>query len=298
MATKKSSKSSKTAHVLNVLSGPNPEAVSQDTAAQETVTEKSSTPPQQVQSVAVSEVESVAFQESKPASIEVESKQDEALADAIREGLERDLEQDAGQEDEADLPQEEESIPQQEVEESPSPSEESSLELEPTSEVEELTPEVQETVVVEAAKQAPQEEEMQPVATENAPADAPVMEESQPVVDAFAEAPAMEEMLLELETTVGSGDNISYVNVMQALVEEQAPRYLKMLSVCPCARCTADVKALALTNLPAKYIVMEKGEVIPTLTVYEKRYSQILTAQLIKACETILHHPRHVEKKP
>ena len=38
---------------------------------------------------------------------------------------------------------------------------------------------------------------------------------------------------------------------MLGLVEEKAERYVKMFGLCPCPRCVADVKALALTRLPA-----------------------------------------------
>ncbi len=93
--------------------------------------------------------------------------------------------------------------------------------------------------------------------------------------------------------TLDSDATIGYVNVMQALVEEKVPKYLKMFELCTCDRCTADVKALTLTNLPAKYAVMEKGNVIPMLTVYEGRYNQTLIAQILKACDVVMKNPRH-----
>ncbi len=84
-----------------------------------------------------------------------------------------------------------------------------------------------------------------------------------------------------------------YVNVMQQLVEEQAMRYIRMFGVCDCPRCVIDVKALALTNLPPKYVVMRRGEMVPMLTVYEKRFSTAVTAQLIQACKKVMEFPRH-----
>ncbi len=54
----------------------------------------------------------------------------------------------------------------------------------------------------------------------------------------------------------GLPDGAEWVNVMLGLVEEKAERYVKMFGLCPCPRGVADVKALALTRLPAKYVVL------------------------------------------
>lgn len=87
--------------------------------------------------------------------------------------------------------------------------------------------------------------------------------------------------------------DISYVNVMQALVEEKADKYIKMFGLCDCPRCVTDVKALALNNLPPKYVVMPQGEVIPRISVYEGRYSAAVTMQILRACKTVMENPRH-----
>ena len=87
--------------------------------------------------------------------------------------------------------------------------------------------------------------------------------------------------------------NPGYINVMQVLVEEQAPRYVKMFGLCDCERCMEDVKALTLNNLPSKYVVLEPGDRIPRLTVYEGRYASDITAQLLQACKLVMEHPHH-----
>lgn len=88
-------------------------------------------------------------------------------------------------------------------------------------------------------------------------------------------------------------ENVDYINVVQALVEEKAPKYMDMLGVCHFPRCIADVKALALSNLPPKYIVVPKSQSSPMLTVYESKYSAAITVQLLAACKTVIEHPRH-----
>lgn len=87
--------------------------------------------------------------------------------------------------------------------------------------------------------------------------------------------------------------SLGYVNVMQVLVEEKAPKYMKMFGICTCPKCAEDVKALALNHLPPKYVVMSSGERIPKLTFYEGQYSSDVTAQLLKACTIVMQTPHH-----
>ena len=87
--------------------------------------------------------------------------------------------------------------------------------------------------------------------------------------------------------------NPGYINVMQVLVEEKAPKYVKMFGLCTCERCMEDVKALTLNNLPSKYVVLEPGDRIPRLTVYEGRFASDITAQMLKACKMVMSHPHH-----
>lgn len=84
-----------------------------------------------------------------------------------------------------------------------------------------------------------------------------------------------------------------YFNVIQAIVEERALNYMQMLDMCQCPRCQADVKALALSNLTPKYIVMERSQFTPMLSVYEGKYGAAITAQLISSCLVVKEHPRH-----
>ena len=85
----------------------------------------------------------------------------------------------------------------------------------------------------------------------------------------------------------------AYINVMQALVEEKAFHYMEMFGVCTCPRCQIDVKALTLSKLPSKYVVMKKKDMIPMLTVYEGRYSAAIFSQLTHSCKAVMDHPHH-----
>ena len=92
-------------------------------------------------------------------------------------------------------------------------------------------------------------------------------------------------------------EDVSYVNIMEALVEEKAPQYIKKFGLCSCKHCEVDVKALTLTNLVPKYVVLSKMDRIPMLTVYEGRYNSTIFAQLTRACKTVMDHPHHNRDK-
>ena len=88
-------------------------------------------------------------------------------------------------------------------------------------------------------------------------------------------------------------DELVVVNVMESLVAEKAPRYIKMFGLCSCERCAADVRALTLTNLQPSYIVRRRTEAHAMLTVYESRYNSTIFAQLTRACKIVVDSPRH-----
>ena len=249
MATKKTGKTNKTAHVLNVLAG-----AGQDEAAETSQADASE-----------AEV-SPKKQAAHSAVLEVSGTDDDVLADTIRDTLQT-IEFD-----------EEEASP----ESTPEPAAEQIPESEPEPTAISITQEVK--PVAETNTQ-PITEEENPVIEKMSVAAEPPIATVTPVRVTNAEASVL--LTLDAQETIG------YVNIMQALVEEKAPKYLKMFNICPCPRCTADVKAIALSHLPAQYAVMEKSDVIPMLTVYEGRHNSILTAQIIKACELVSSKPRH-----
>lgn len=251
MATKKGSKSSKTAHVLNVLSGPK-----QDSDAEE-----ESWP------VTGEETGGEDNQEAVPARplvrapiLEMARSSDDALSDQIQSLLEEDWA------DEIEEPIEED---------------ESAATLEKEQVVPVLAPPETERSLDQQGEgtAAPplQNGKGEGLLSEQPKNEQKVSQETPP------QAP-QEDMEM---------DDFCHVNIMQALVDERCMRYIKMFGLCDCSRCIADVKALALSNLPPKYLVMRKGEVIPMLTVYEGRFSTATIAQLINACKVVMDHPRH-----
>ena len=108
-----------------------------------------------------------------------------------------------------------------------------------------------------------------------------------------ADAAAALESEEKTKQHIEDNQDIDYFNVTQALVEDKALAYMKRLGMCCCPRCMADVKALALTSLAPKYIVMRKSEMTPMLSYYEGRLGAAVTAQIFAACQLVMDRPRH-----
>lgn len=172
--------------------------------------------------------------------------------------------------------------------------------------VQKEAPVAQEAAPVDAPEPPPEEETPSQAA-------APEAEEPAPPVDEATQASDLEQLaspasavdvLSQLDDEVAAhwqeplaataiATNPGYINVMQVLVEEKAPKYIQMFGLCPCKRCQEDVKALTLNNLPPKYVVLEKGDLVPRLTLYEGKYSSDITAQLLHACRIVMDTPHH-----
>ena len=130
--------------------------------------------------------------------------------------------------------------------------------------------------------------ESEPVAETPA---APVVEEA-PQPEPVAETPA-EPVVEEPAAEKPDEEEVICANIMEILVERKAETYMELFGLCCCDRCKMDVQALALTELPAKYVVMGKNELPLRLSLYEGRMNTAITAQILRACKVVLAEPRH-----
>lgn len=247
MSASKESNSSKTAHVMNLLSrtraNPAAEAAAQETAVQPAEAAVPPTPAAAAPAPAPAPAES-APQSTPPTSPIIASlSSDHAISSQIKDALASSLEELAESEPVAETP------PAPVVEEVPQPK---SVAEEPAAPVIEEVPQPEPVV-------------------ETPPA--PV------VVDSAAEKPDEEEVIC--------------ANIMEILVERKAETYMELFGLCCCDRCKMDVQALALTELPPKYVVMAKNELPLRLSLYEGRMNTAVTAQILRACKVVLAEPRH-----
>lgn len=256
MSASKESNSSKTAHVMNLLSrtraNPAAEAAAQEKAVQPaeaavpptpTAAAVPPTPAASAPAPAPAPAES-APQSTPPTSPIIASlSSDHAISSQIKDALASSLEELAESEPVAETP------PAPVVEEVPQPK---SVAEEPAAPVIEEVPQPEPVVETPPA----------PVA-----------------VDSAAEKPDEEEVIC--------------ANIMEILVERKAETYMELFGLCCCDRCKMDVQALALTELPAKYVVMAKNELPLRLSLYESRMNTAVTAQILRACKVVLAEPRH-----
>lgn len=89
------------------------------------------------------------------------------------------------------------------------------------------------------------------------------------------------------------GVDYEFVNVMEYVVQNKVLEYMEKFGNCTCHRCVADTSALALTHLPAKYVVVNKNAVSPLLNFYANKYSGQVTVEITKACIQVQNNPHH-----
>ena len=279
MSASKESNSSKTAHVMNLLSrnratpAESPaEAAPREAAAQPTETAVSPSP-------APAPVESAPQSVPPTSPIIASLSSDHAISSQIKDALASSLEELAESEPVAETP----AAPV--VEEAPQPEPVAET---PTTPVVEEVPQPEPVVETPAAPVVEEVPQPEPVAETPA---APVVEEA-PQPEPVAETPA-EPVVEQPAVEKPDEEEVICANIMEILVERKAETYMELVGLCCCDRCKMDVQALALTELPAKYVVMGKNELPLRLSLYEGRMNTAITAQILRACKVVLAEPRH-----
>ncbi|WP_297240272.1 late competence development ComFB family protein [uncultured Flavonifractor sp.] len=290
MAGKKNGRSSKTDHVLSLLAGGGaaheaPAAAKPETAPassqQASEPLEANQPPKETQSEPV-QTPATGIPSGQrrvaPPILEVARVNNEALSETIREALTESLNQELAQAEPEPAP---ELLPEAEAELEPEVEAEPALELLPEPEAG-PEPEVEPEQMPEAAPEPRSEPEALPEPEREAePEAAPTLE------------PATAQPLQPEGPGIPLPDGAVYLNVMEELVEEPLRKYIKLFGLCDCPRCVADVRALALSRLPAKYVVLSRASLSPLLSFYQAKFDSALVTQVIYACKTVMESPRH-----
>lgn len=131
----------------------------------------------------------------------------------------------------------------------------------------------------------------QPAAQEAPQAQAPVQDTPQASAGETPSAPTQSDAKADEE------ESYHFINVMEEmLLRQDITDVMKEYNVCTCGRCIADVRALTLTSLPAKYVVTEENSSSPIISYYENRYKIGMLTELVKACTKVREHPHHARK--
>lgn len=84
------------------------------------------------------------------------------------------------------------------------------------------------------------------------------------------------------------------VNVMETFVDSQLDSVLKNISgFCQCDKCKHDVKAMALNNLPARYVNTPMGDVYTRLDTLDHAEVARVIIEITKAAKIVMENPRH-----
>ena len=86
----------------------------------------------------------------------------------------------------------------------------------------------------------------------------------------------------------------NFKNYTEIMVDEVLEDILKTeKNICTCEACILDIKAIALNNLPARYVVTEKGEVYKKLDSLNQQMRVDIYKALTKAINQVKKNPRH-----
>jgi competence protein ComFB len=87
-------------------------------------------------------------------------------------------------------------------------------------------------------------------------------------------------------------------NLMEETVLQAIEEFMGKENMCTCEQCRLDVAAIALNNLPPRYVVTPKGASYAHADLLElQKYVDIIGA-ITKAIKLVKEHPRHNSKGP
>lgn len=92
---------------------------------------------------------------------------------------------------------------------------------------------------------------------------------------------------------VSKYDQPILVNVIEEFVRQKARETIKELGACDCETCYLNVCAIALNNLPPKYVTTTRGELLSSITATEIGNSSNILVEVTKAAIKVMENPRH-----
>lgn len=87
---------------------------------------------------------------------------------------------------------------------------------------------------------------------------------------------------------------MALVNVMEKMVDLKIEEHISKSKCCSCEQCVEDIKAIALNNLPPKYVSTQKGELFSRLdSIMVKQHNVDIDIAVLNAIEFVSTHPHH-----
>lgn len=82
-------------------------------------------------------------------------------------------------------------------------------------------------------------------------------------------------------------------NCMEIYVWDMLDRVLEKQQVCKCDICRNDIAALALNDLPPRYVVTPKGEAYTKAKLLEQQFMIDVIAKITHAAQIVAQYPHH-----
>ena len=82
-------------------------------------------------------------------------------------------------------------------------------------------------------------------------------------------------------------------NYMEEIVLNMIKDVLKDIDMCTCEKCLLDITAIALNDLPPKYVVTEKGELYTKTNALRQQFEVDVVTAITKAAVLVKRNPRH-----
>lgn len=83
-------------------------------------------------------------------------------------------------------------------------------------------------------------------------------------------------------------------NLMEELVWDALDEFLRdRPEICACEKCRLDIAALALNELPPRYVVTERGKVFAKVAQLECQFETDILLAVLRAVEKVGRNPRH-----
>jgi len=68
---------------------------------------------------------------------------------------------------------------------------------------------------------------------------------------------------------------------------------LKIMNICKCEKCKLDIIAIALNDLPSKYVVTQIGELYAKVNELTQQFEVDIETSIVKAAVQVARSPKH-----
>ena len=88
-------------------------------------------------------------------------------------------------------------------------------------------------------------------------------------------------------------DQVISKNVMEDIVDSRLDSLMKSMGSCNCSVCRADIRAMALNNLPPRYVVSLSGEIFVNVNSVKMQSQTDIISAISSAIIKVNQFPRH-----